>query len=397
VTEQQGTSVNRQVFTGQEHDENTNLIYFGARYYDPDAARFINQDSYLGEISTPPSLHRYLYAYANPTVYTDPDGHKVLDPLENALREGAQDAITEGIEVQEDVDRQRNTAFVDPFNPNAKPFAEMAGYQAAGYDILADVVGVVDFGINIAGILANKVGLVSDEVAVEMTKENEEGVQKLVGETVTSVLNFKQTANEINQLRQDAKAGNAQAIAALARLEGNVVGGAAIGGVAGGSGVARGVSRGVSNGLRNVGRGLRKNGKAPDKNTVTVYRVDDNAFEPRISGGGEIPVVTTKKGNERALFVNIDQPQRAKEFALVNRNGNATITAVEADASLLEKLRNQSVFDKSEAASLNPTAPLRVDIHKAPDQFGLRTPEQIQMLRDAIDPSTVRIIDPDDL
>ncbi|MEJ2612712.1 MAG: hypothetical protein P8179_22305 [Candidatus Thiodiazotropha sp.] len=136
---------------------------------------------------------------------------------------------------------------------------------------------------------------------------------------------------------------------------------------------------------------------APNKNTVTVYRVDDNAFGPRISGDGEIPVVTSKKGKERPLFINIDQPQRAKEFALVNRNGNATITAVEADASLLEKLRTQSVFDKGEAVRLNPTAPLRVDIHKAPDQFGLRTPEQIQMLREAIDPSTVRIINPNDL
>jgi RHS repeat-associated protein len=75
ITQQEGDSPNRQVFTGQEHDENTGLIYFGARYYDPDTARFINQDSYLGESSTPPSLHRYLYAYGNPTVYVDPDGH----------------------------------------------------------------------------------------------------------------------------------------------------------------------------------------------------------------------------------------------------------------------------------------------------------------------------------
>ena len=39
--------------------------------------RFINQDSYLGEIVTPPSLHRYLYAFGNPTYYIDPTGHCV--------------------------------------------------------------------------------------------------------------------------------------------------------------------------------------------------------------------------------------------------------------------------------------------------------------------------------
>ncbi len=77
IRSQLGTSVNRQIFTGQEHDENTGLIYFGARYYDPDTGRFISQDSYLGEPGTPPSLHRYLYAYSNPTVYIDPDGNVV--------------------------------------------------------------------------------------------------------------------------------------------------------------------------------------------------------------------------------------------------------------------------------------------------------------------------------
>jgi len=71
IRSQTGDSVNRQIFTGQEHDLNTDLIYFGARYYDPDTARFITQDIYLGEKNTPPSLNRYLYAYSNPTVWVD--------------------------------------------------------------------------------------------------------------------------------------------------------------------------------------------------------------------------------------------------------------------------------------------------------------------------------------
>ncbi|MEZ4528365.1 MAG: RHS repeat-associated core domain-containing protein, partial [Desulfobacterales bacterium] len=71
VTQQTGGSVNRQIFTGKEHDGNTGLIYFGARYYDPEIARFLTQDAYLGEQGTPPSLHRYLYAYSNPTAYID--------------------------------------------------------------------------------------------------------------------------------------------------------------------------------------------------------------------------------------------------------------------------------------------------------------------------------------
>ncbi|AJQ92694.1 hypothetical protein [Gynuella sunshinyii] len=93
--------------------------------------------------------------------------------------------------------------------------------------------------------------------------------------------------------------------------------------------------------------------------------------------------------------MNFGQPERAKEFALVNRNGDATITAVDVDTTLLDKLRATSVHDLT-AAKSNPLAPLQVDI-KAADQFGLRTPEQIQWLRDSLDPSTVRIVDPEDL
>lgn len=87
-----GTSVNRQIFTGQEHDTNSGLIYFGARFYDPDIGRFINQDSYLGEPGTPPSLHRYLYAYGNPLVYVDLYGYESIKAmLEEEKIEAAKD------------------------------------------------------------------------------------------------------------------------------------------------------------------------------------------------------------------------------------------------------------------------------------------------------------------
>ena len=72
---QAGNSINRHIFTDQEYDQNTGLIYFGARYYDPDTARFLTQDAYLGETDTPPSLNRYLYAYSNPMVFIDLMGY----------------------------------------------------------------------------------------------------------------------------------------------------------------------------------------------------------------------------------------------------------------------------------------------------------------------------------
>jgi len=74
-------SWNRKTFTGKEWDEETGLYYFGARFYDPEIGRFISQDVHPGEIATPPSLHRYLYAYANPLRYVDLSGYSVIEPL----------------------------------------------------------------------------------------------------------------------------------------------------------------------------------------------------------------------------------------------------------------------------------------------------------------------------
>ncbi len=72
---QVGTSANVFGFTGHEKDEETGLYYFKARYYDPTLGQFLTQDAFEGMVDTPPSLHKYLYAYGNPTVWIDPDGN----------------------------------------------------------------------------------------------------------------------------------------------------------------------------------------------------------------------------------------------------------------------------------------------------------------------------------
>jgi RHS repeat-associated protein len=67
-------STNRFGFTGHYFDRETGLYFARARYLSADLGRFISQDSYLGEASRPPSLHRYFYANANPLRYVDPTG-----------------------------------------------------------------------------------------------------------------------------------------------------------------------------------------------------------------------------------------------------------------------------------------------------------------------------------
>ena len=67
-------SQNRFAFTGYVFSPLLNLYYAKARFYDPEVGRFTSQDSFLGKIDEPPSLHRYFYANASPTRYVDRDG-----------------------------------------------------------------------------------------------------------------------------------------------------------------------------------------------------------------------------------------------------------------------------------------------------------------------------------
>ena len=62
---------NHYTLTGKEFDENTELVYFGARHYDPQVGTWVTQDVHRGDIKGPPSLHRYQYVYDNPISYYD--------------------------------------------------------------------------------------------------------------------------------------------------------------------------------------------------------------------------------------------------------------------------------------------------------------------------------------
>lgn len=69
-----GITENEFLYTGEQYNESTELYYLRARYMDPSAGRFIGLDSYQGDRNDPISLHKYLYANANPITYTDPTG-----------------------------------------------------------------------------------------------------------------------------------------------------------------------------------------------------------------------------------------------------------------------------------------------------------------------------------
>ncbi|HET9309111.1 MAG TPA: RHS repeat-associated core domain-containing protein, partial [Candidatus Sulfotelmatobacter sp.] len=73
---------NRYKFTGKEHDAESNLDMFGARYYASTMGRFMTPDWAArptavpyASFGNPQSLNLYAYTKNNPTTLTDPNGH----------------------------------------------------------------------------------------------------------------------------------------------------------------------------------------------------------------------------------------------------------------------------------------------------------------------------------
>ncbi|NQX64626.1 EndoU domain-containing protein [Paenibacillus alba] len=66
-------------YSGEMFDDATSLQYLRARWYDPSMGRFVNEDSYEGQIDNPLSLNLYTYVENNPLTQTDPTGHCIED------------------------------------------------------------------------------------------------------------------------------------------------------------------------------------------------------------------------------------------------------------------------------------------------------------------------------
>ena len=62
-------------YTGQRLDSGIGLYFYGARYYDPAAGRFIQPDTNVPESQGVQALDRYAYVNNSPVTYTDPSGH----------------------------------------------------------------------------------------------------------------------------------------------------------------------------------------------------------------------------------------------------------------------------------------------------------------------------------
>jgi RHS repeat-associated protein len=75
TTSRTGETENNYLYCGEQFDSTTGLYYLRARYMNPSTGTFISMDAYRGSVYDPVSLHKYLYANANPVMYSDPSGY----------------------------------------------------------------------------------------------------------------------------------------------------------------------------------------------------------------------------------------------------------------------------------------------------------------------------------
>jgi RHS repeat-associated protein len=69
-----GSTPNEFMYRGEQYDSDLGLYYLRARYYNPLTGRFVSRDPGSGELTNPETLHKYLYADAEPVNGIDPTG-----------------------------------------------------------------------------------------------------------------------------------------------------------------------------------------------------------------------------------------------------------------------------------------------------------------------------------
>ena len=74
ITFHTGVTENDYLYAGERFDQTTELYQLRARYMDPKTGTFMSMDTYQGNMHDPLSLHKYLYANANPVSNIDPTG-----------------------------------------------------------------------------------------------------------------------------------------------------------------------------------------------------------------------------------------------------------------------------------------------------------------------------------
>ena len=82
---QSGTATNAYQYAGEQFDGAMGDYYLRQRFYDTSTGRFGRMDTYSGNVMSPLSLNKYIYAGENPVNYTDPSGYFYMSEMLTTL------------------------------------------------------------------------------------------------------------------------------------------------------------------------------------------------------------------------------------------------------------------------------------------------------------------------
>ncbi|SFL91172.1 Ig-like domain-containing protein [Marinobacter zhejiangensis] len=80
-----GDTENDYLYTGEQRDAGLEQYYLRARYYDQGVGRFTQMDTWMGVNHDPVTLHKYLYANADPVTHIDPTGNFSLGSVMSGI------------------------------------------------------------------------------------------------------------------------------------------------------------------------------------------------------------------------------------------------------------------------------------------------------------------------
>ena len=188
LLKQTGTTENDYLYTGEQYNASTGLYYLRARYMNPETGTFTSMDTYAGTLDNPVSLHKYLYANANPVMYTDPSGYFSL--AEMSVVQSIQSTI--------------NSVIVPYFN--VKKIMSWANLAVTMYDVAQQVRLIFAGEANIFGLaLAIAKGMITQALL-------NCALTAVLGEAATTVLKIIGITQNADSFIEAVKSGDPERI-----------------------------------------------------------------------------------------------------------------------------------------------------------------------------------------
>ena len=338
-------------------DRETGLYYAKARYYDPELGLFLTQDPFEGVLDTPPSLHRYLYAYQNPTVYTDPTGRvtaiKLAQTLLRVVKERILSSTGEGDESQND---QQEQAGDDDVNRNSLLAAGLSlADSALEVANLAANTLVLDFAPNDSKIrkeVEAEIDQAIDDVKADV-RQTFASAKKLIVEDPDGMVKLAQVPDQImlNGLRTGFLAVAAEDPEVRARNRAEVYE------FAGETLVLAGTAEGAGQAFRVVRRGVRA--------TEEISGLAEGAeiIEQTAVSGRRLGAVSEGVGPGGEVFetgVNVTPRSSAVKFRTIGRGSRTFVTEPDALESVIGPLEgNRISISAGQARQLESALGLR--------------------------------------